>query len=110
MTASHFPPATPEREITQNQAFDDGRRAGLAIAALSLSLVAFLNLLGTEKAILAIVLGLLARRGSRPGSASGKMATAAIGLGSTFLVSVGLVLFFFWNELVGLVNYLWQLS
>jgi len=92
------------------RAFDDGRRAGLATAAMALSLVAFFSLLGAEKALLAIALGLLARRGSQPGSAGRRLAGIAIGIASVFLVSIAFVLVVFWNELVGLVNYLRQLS
>ncbi len=92
------------------RAFDDGRRAGLATAAMALSLVAFFSLLGAEKALLAIALGLLARRGAQPGSAGRRLAGIAIGIASVFLVSIAFVLVVFWNELVGLVNYLRQLS
>ena len=92
------------------QAFDAGRRAGLATAALALSFVAFLSLLGAEKAILAIALGVLALRGSQPGSAGRRLATTAIVVGSVFLVSMTIILIMFWNELVGLVEHLRQLS
>ena len=43
---------------------EDGRRQGLAIAALALALVSFLNLLGGEKSVLAIVLAVSAMSGS----------------------------------------------
>jgi hypothetical protein len=92
------------------RAFEDGRRAGLATAALAVSVIAFLSLLGAEKAMLAIALGLFARRGARPGSAGRTLATIAIALGTVFLVTVAIVLIVFWNELVGLVNHLMQLS
>jgi hypothetical protein len=92
------------------RAFEDGRRAGLATAALAVSVVAFLSLLGAEKALLAIALGLLARRGAPPGSAGRKLATVAIGVATVFLVTIAFVLVMFWDELVGLVNYLRQLS
>ena len=49
-------------------AYQDGRRLGLATAALALSIVAFINLLGIEKSILAIVLALLAMQGALPGA------------------------------------------
>jgi hypothetical protein len=92
------------------RAFEDGRRAGLATAAIALSVVAFFSLLGAEKALLAIALGLLARRGSQPGSAGRRLATMAIGVATVFLVSIAFILIVFWNDLVGLVNYLRQLS
>jgi hypothetical protein len=98
----------PEDQFAQ--AFDAGRRAGLATAAMMLSLVCFFNLLGAEKALLAIALGVLARRGSRPGSAGRRLATVAIGVASVFLITMGFVLIVFWDDLVGLVMYLRRLS
>ena len=92
------------------QAFDAGRRAGLATAAMALSLVAFLSLLGAEKALLAIALALLARRGSQPGSAARRLATVAIGVATVFLVSIAFILIVFWKELGDFVNYFRQLS
>ena len=101
-------PSVTEDQLAQ--AFDTGRRAGMATAALALSFVAFFSLLGAEKALLAIALGLLARRGSQPGSAGRRLATVAIGVATVFLVSMAFILIMFWNELVGLVNYFRQLS
>ncbi|HQR05659.1 MAG TPA: hypothetical protein PLN21_02500 [Gemmatales bacterium] len=92
------------------QAFAAGRRAGLAIAALAVSLVAFLSLLGAEKALLAIALGILARHGAKPGSAGRRLATAAIGIGTVFLITITFVLIVFWKQLVDLVHHLMQLS
>jgi hypothetical protein len=110
MAQTSVSPEPSVAEVHLAQAFDAGRRAGLATAALAMSLVAFLSLLGAEKALLAIALGLLARRGSQPGSAGYRLATVAIGIASVFLVSITFVLIVFWKELVGLVNYLMQLS
>jgi hypothetical protein len=110
MTESHLPLDPSVTDAQLGEAFDTGRRAGLAMAALALSLVAFLNLLGTEKALLAIALGLLARRESRPGSAGRRLATVAIGFAIVFLVSTAIILIVFWHDLVGLVNHLRQLS
>ena len=107
------PSVQPDPSVTDaqlNEAFDAGRRAGLAMAALALSLVAFFSLLGAEKALLAIALGLLACRGSRPGSAGRRLATVAIGVATVFLVSIVFILIRFWRELVELVNYFRQLS
>lgn len=91
-------------------AFAAGRRAGLAAAALALSLIAFLSLLGAEKALLAIALAVLARRGAQPGSAGRRLATVAIGIATVFLITITFVLIVFWKELVGLVHHLMQLS
>jgi hypothetical protein len=92
------------------RAFEDGRRAGLATAAIAVSVIAFLSLLGAEKALLAIALGMLARRGAQAGSAGRKLATTAIALGAVFLATIAFVLIVFWDKLVGLVQHLQQLS
>ena len=92
------------------QAFEDGRRAGLAAAAVAVSAIAFLSLLGAEKALLAIALGLLAWRGALPGSAARRLAAVAIGVATVFLVSIAVILIVFWGELVGLVHHLQKLS
>lgn len=92
------------------RAFEDGRRAGLATAAVAASAVAFLSLLGAEKALLAIALALLARRGAAPGSAARRLAAVAIGVATVFLVSIAVILAVFWDELVGLVHHLQKLS
>jgi len=104
------PPEPSVVEDPVSQAFEDGRRAGLATAAMVLSVVAFFSLLGAEKALLAIALALLALRGSQPGSAARRLATMAIGIATVFLVSIAFVLIRFWTELTDLVNYLRQLS
>lgn len=110
MTQPLYPPEPSGIEIANAQAFADGRRAGLATAALALSLVSFFSLLGAEKALLAIALGVLARRGSHPGSAGRRLATVAIGIATVFLVSIACVLILFWEELVDVVNYFRHLS
>jgi hypothetical protein len=110
MTQPHVPPEPSMAEDPLAQAFEAGRRAGLATAAMALSVVAFFSLLGAEKALLAIALALLARRGSLPGSAARRLATMAIGVATVFLVSIAFILIRFWAELVDLVNYLRQLS
>ena len=92
------------------RAFEDGRRAGLAAAAVAVSVIAFFSLLGAEKALLAIALGLLVWRSASPGSAARRLAAVAIGVASVFLVSIAVILIVFWDELVGLVNHLQQLS
>lgn len=92
------------------EAFAAGRSAGLATAALAISLVAFLSLLGAEKALLAIALGILARRGAQPGSAGRRLASVAIGIASVFLITITFVLIVFWKQLVDLVHHLMQLS
>ncbi|CAN5510575.1 hypothetical protein BH10PLA2_BH10PLA2_03150 [soil metagenome] len=110
MTPLPISPASDQIDVSHAQAFEAGRRAGLATAALALSLAAFFSLLGAEKALRAIGLAVLARRGSRPGSATRRLATWAMGIAVVFLISIALVLICFWKELTELVNYLRQLS
>ena len=92
------------------EAYDIGRRVGFGMSALALGLVTFLSLLGAEKAILAIVLGALAIRGSDARTLSRRLGSAAIILGVVFLLTVGVVLVVFWDQAVELVRILQQLS
>lgn len=48
----------------ETAAYQDGKRAGLAIAALAMAIIAFINLLNVEKSLLAIVLAMFALRGA----------------------------------------------
>jgi hypothetical protein len=91
-------------------AFQAGRRMGFAVSALALGLVAFLSLLGMEKAILAIVLGSLAIRGAKPGALARRLGTVAVGLGGLFLVTIPVLLLVFWDRVVEFVRLLSTLS
>ncbi|HEY0106438.1 MAG TPA: hypothetical protein VGB91_10170 [Rhizomicrobium sp.] len=51
-------------QIHTGQSYEDGRRAGLAIAAFALAVTAFINLLGIEKSLLAGALAILALKGA----------------------------------------------
>lgn len=92
------------------QGFDAGRKHGIAIAALVISLISFVTLLGTEKGITAIVLGALAAKGAAPGSFPARIGKVAIVLGSLFLVTVAAVLTLFWSDVVEFVRLLEKLS
>ena len=92
------------------EAYDAGRRVGFGVSALALGLVAFLSLLGAEKAILAIALGVLAVRGNDSSPLSRRLGSAAIVLGVVFLLTVGVVLVVFWDQAVEFVRLLQQLS
>lgn len=91
------------------QARDDGRRQGLAIAALALGLIAYLNLLGAEKSILAIVLAAMAMSGSGSRLVR-RRAFAAIGLALLHLLTIGVVLVLFQDELGQLIQLLNKVS
>jgi len=92
------------------QAFAAGRRAGFGLAAVVMSGVAFLNLLSAEKAIVAIVFGLLAVRGAAAGSQAKRLGTAAVAIGIVFLLMEVVLLAFFWEELAEFVRMLDKLA
>ena len=76
-------------------AYQEGRRAGIAMAALAVGVVAFVSLLGLEKAILALVLGFLGRKGLAPGTRGRQLANAALVVAFCFvIVWVGFMTFF----------------
>lgn len=87
------------------QARNDGRCQGLAIAALATSLVAYLNLLGAEKSILAIVLATIAMTGSASRLVR-RRSLIAIGLAAIHIATVVAVLVIFRDELAELVRLL----
>ena len=102
-------------QVTTNEgpiaeAFDAGRRAGFAVSAAVLGLVSFLSLLGAEKALLTIVLGVLALRGARPGTSARRLGVVAVCLGALFLVTVAVVLVLYGDKLLEVVRLLKKLS
>jgi hypothetical protein len=82
-----------------------GRSEGLATAALALGALAFLNLLGAEKGILAVVLGVLALRHVSSGQAR-RRAQFAVVLGALQIATVALVLVLFHDQLRQLIDLL----
>lgn len=82
-----------------------GRSEGMATAALALGAVAFLNLLGIEKGILAIVLAVLSLRNAPAGSPP-RRARIAIALGVVQLATVVMVLVLFHDKLRQLIELL----
>lgn len=95
-------------EITD--AFLAGRRVGFGISALVLSLVSFLSLLGAEKAILAVVLGGLAIRGSVHGALARRLGVIAICLAAVFLLTMVAVLILFRGQVLEFLQTLQRLS
>ena len=91
-------------------AHEAGRRLGLATAALAVSIVSFLNLLGLEKSILAIVLAALSLGGSRITAATRTRSRIALGLGVVHIISMIVVLLIFREELGELLNLLYELN
>jgi hypothetical protein len=100
----------PQAELADVvHARENGRRQGLAIAALALALISFLNLLGAEKSILAIVLAVVAMSGSASKSVR-RRSSIAIGLAVLHIVTIAVVLVLFQDELGQLIQFLHTLG
>lgn len=97
-------------EDMHTEAFQEGKRAGLAIAALAGSAVAFVSLLGIEKTILAIVLAVLAIRGSAPRSRARRLALAALGIAAVYVLTFAVAMALFHEKLYELIRLLQQLG
>lgn len=69
---------SPDTSAARIAAYQDGKRAGLAIAALAIAILAFIDLLNVEKSILAIVLAILALRGTTDHGVVRRWARSAI--------------------------------
>jgi hypothetical protein len=99
----------PQRDPAQT-AYEDGRRFGLATAALALGVVSFVNMLGIEKSILAIVLAILAMQGTEFRTAVLRRGRTALILASVHVVTSVVVLVIFRAKLMELVQLLHKLS
>lgn len=86
-----------------------GRREGLATAALAAGCVSFINLLGAEKALLALTLAGLALGGFHAGSAR-RRALAAIGLSTVYIATLIAVLVLYHDKLSHLMQLLKDLG
>ena len=95
---------------TQKEAFREGKRVGLAIAAVAASAVAFVSLLGIEKAILAITLAILAIRGTAPRSRVRRLASVALGIAMVYVLTFVVVMALFREKLYELIHLLQQMS
>ncbi|MGE5722232.1 MAG: hypothetical protein ACM3YM_07195 [Sphingomonadales bacterium] len=93
----------------EDRAVARGRSEGLAAAALALACVSFVNLLGAEKPLLAIILAAAALRGSRSLRASAR-ARWAIGIAGVYLLTLIVVLVAFHDRLAELIRLLARLG
>lgn len=91
-------------------AYQEGRRTGLAIGALAISGVAFISLLGLEKAILALVLGYLVARNAQHGSPTRKRAMTAIVVASVYVIAFFVMLALFHDKVAALIRCFQQLG
>lgn len=101
-SSSQIPPA-------EAAAYRQGWRAGVALGALAFAVCAFINLLGAEKSIPAIVLAVIAFRGAQPGPARVR-ALAALGIATVHLALVAVVLVVFHDKLSKLLGLLQSLG
>jgi hypothetical protein len=86
-----------------------GRRDGLALGALALALVAFVNVLSLEKAVLAAVLAVLALKAA-PGAPASRRAQWALGIAVFYVVSWLALLVIFHERFFRLLQLLQQLG
>ena len=94
---------------TSRDLLEQGRREGYAIAALALSLVSFVHLLGAEKALLAIVLAVAAIRGAG-GAIARSRGWLALGIASIYVVTVVVALVLLRDKLGALLQLLSELG
>jgi ABC-type multidrug transport system fused ATPase/permease subunit len=92
------------------ESFLEGRRTGLAIGALAASAVAFISLLGIEKALLAIVLAILAMRGAAPSTPARRLAWGSLGVALLYVLTFVAVMALFHERLGELVRLLQQMA
>lgn len=93
------------------EAYAAGRVAGLALAAFTISVLAFLSLLGAEKAIVGLILGTLAYRGASNTSPPGhRLAIAAIAISTVYLLFLAAVLLYAGEDLLNLLKALDKVS
>jgi hypothetical protein len=89
--------------------YQTGRRDGLALGALALALVAFVNVLSLEKALLAAGLAVLALKAA-PGAPANRKAQWALGIALFYIVSWAAFLVIFHDKLARLIQLMQQLG
>ena len=94
----------------QAKAFQEGKQTGLAIAAIACSAMAFVSLLGIEKAALALVLAILACRGVAEASRVRRLAHLAIGIAIIYAVTFAVVLTVYHDKVSELFRLLLRMS
>lgn len=93
-------------QTAHQSAYSAGRRDGLALGALALSLLAFVNLLSLEKALLAAALATLALKAA-PG---GRLARWALGVAGLYIVTWITVMIVFHDKVAKLLQLFQQLG
>ena len=86
------------------ESYERGRRVGLGTAALALAVTAYVNLLGIEKSLLAIVLAFVALKGSRLTAKARTSTRIAIGLASVHAITVVAIVAIYSDKLTALAR------
>ena len=100
---------TSQDTAVQN-AYADGKRMGIAISAVAMSLVAFLSLLGLEKALLALTLGLIVIRGAERGSPEARSAKVAVAVAAVYITCFLTAVVLFHDRIAEFLKMLQKLS
>ncbi len=98
------------RSAPAEAAYREGRSAGLALAALAVSAVAFISLLGIEKAVLALALAVLGLRGAASGSSARRLGIAAIVIACIYAATYIVVMALYPDKISALLRTLQQLG
>lgn len=105
-----MPETTTIETETAEQAYQRGRRVGLATGAIALAVIAYVNLLGVEKSLLAVVLAIAALRGGAMSSIARTRGRIALALASLHALTVVVVVVLFHQKLTELLRQLVRLS
>lgn len=100
----------PTIEAANQQAFAEGRLAGLAIGALATSAVAFISLLGLEKALLALALSYFVMRDAKKDSPQRKPAKIALVVALVYVTCYVTMIVLFHDKIAELIRMLQKLG
>ena len=107
MSSREHAVSDPSSSDQIQNAYRAGRAAGLSIAAVAASVIAFVNALGIEKSGLAIVLALFVLRGIRPTDPKmRRRGWVALGFGVAHVVLVIVILVLFRDRFAQLLRLL----
>ena len=102
-------PSSARAEPTIDQALQRGRSEGFATAAAALGAVSFFQLLGVEKALLAILLAVIALRGA-PTLRARRRSWIALGLGGLYVAIAAATVILFPDKVAELAKLLQSLG
>ena len=96
--------------VEAGRTYQNGKREGLALAAFALAIVAFINLLGFEKSLLAGVLAIMALRRGGTDLRAPRWAKPAVAIAIVHIMTVATVVVLFRDKLSQLFLLLHKLS